>query len=56
MSKKSSKSKGLDNWVTFTTTAEQKEWLAKQSAETGIPVSGLLRQAIALLQAQKRKS
>lgn len=55
MGKKKSKSLGLDQWQTFTTNVEQKEWLASESAATGIPVSVLIRRAIqAAMDAQKR--
>lgn len=51
-----SKSKGLDQWVTFTTSVEQKEWLAKHSEATGVPVSRLIRIAIqALMDKEKAK-
>jgi hypothetical protein len=50
------KSKGLDQWVTFTTSVEQKEWLSKHSEATGIPVSRLIRIAIqALMDKEKVK-
>jgi hypothetical protein len=49
-----SKSKGLDQWVTFTTSVEQKEWLSKHSEATGVPVSRLIRIAIQALMDKER--
>ena len=40
------KDKGLDQRVTFMTTAEQRQWLIEQSALTGAPLGEIIRRAI----------